>query len=192
LNCFVGLGNPGSTYDDTRHNIGFAVVDVLERKLENSSGWKAGKGSYYFAKGKYGAEDVLLVKPTTFMNLSGRAVRDVMQFYKVELADLCIIADDIALPLGRLRLRLAGSDGGHNGLASCILELGSDEFARLRCGVGNDFRPGEQSRYVLSKFKTSEKPIADEMTLKAVEGCLDIVRFGFAKAMNTVNVKLAE
>jgi len=131
---------------------------------------------------------MLLVKPTTFMNLSGRAVRDVMQFYKVELSDICIIADDIALPLGKLRLRLAGSDGGHNGLASCILELGSDEFARLRCGVGNDFRPGEQSRYVLSKFKTTEKISADAMTVIAAEGCLDSVRLGFAKAMNTVNV----
>ena len=188
MKVFIGLGNPGSTYDGTRHNIGFAVVDLLERKFENSSGWRAGKGSYYFAKGKYSGEDMLLVKPTTFMNLSGRAVRDVMQFYKVELSDICIIADDIALPLGKLRLRLAGSDGGHNGLASCILELGSDEFARLRCGVGNDFRPGEQSRYVLSKFKTTEKISADAMTVIAAEGCLDSVRLGFAKAMNTVNV----
>jgi PTH1 family peptidyl-tRNA hydrolase len=190
LLCFVGLGNPGSTYDGTRHNIGFAVVDALEHKLENSFGWKAGKGSYYFAKGKIGAEDVLLVKPTTYMNHSGRAVRDVMQFYKAELPDICIIADDIALPLGKLRLRLAGSDGGHNGLASCILELGSDEFARLRCGVGNDFRPGEQSRYVLSKFKTAEKAIAEEMVTKSVDGCIDIIRLGFAKAMNTVNASI--
>lgn len=191
MNVFVGLGNPGSAYDGTRHNIGFAVVDMLEGKLANSTGWKAGRGSYYFTKGTIASEAILLVKPTTYMNHSGRAVRDVLQFYKAELADLCVIADDIALPLGKLRLRPAGSDGGHNGLASVILELGSDEFARLRCGVGSDFHPGDQARYVLSKFKTSEKMLAEEMATRAADGCLDVIRLGFAKAMNTINVSVA-
>ena len=186
--CFVGLGNPGSTYDGTRHNIGFAVVDFIEAKLQNSSGWKAGKGSYYFAKGRNANDDVLLVKPTTYMNHSGRAVRDVLQFYKAERSDLCVIADDIALPVGKLRMRLQGSDGGHNGLASCILELGSDEFARLRCGVGNDFRVGEQSRYVLSKFKENEREAVEDMIDRAVQTCQDIVELGFAKAVSKVRV----
>jgi len=188
VKVFIGLGNPGTTYDGTRHNIGFAVVDALERTLENSSGWKAGKGSYYVAKGKHRAEDMLLVKPTTYMNHSGRAVRDVLQFYKAERADLCVITDDIALPLGKLRMRLQGSDGGHNGLASCILELGSDEFARLRCGVGNDFRVGEQSRYVLSQFKADEREMVTDMIARALTTCEDIANFGFEKAVSKVKV----
>src|SRR6476646_5398046 len=119
---FVGLGNVGREYVGTRHNIGFEVVDRIETKLIRSTGWKAGKGDYYFAKGSWKNDEILLVKPTTFMNLSGRAVRDVLNFYKVGRENLVVITDDIALPLGALRLRTRGSDGGHNGLSSIILE----------------------------------------------------------------------
>ena len=186
---FVGLGNPGREYEGTRHNIGFAVCDALALRLERSLGWRAGKGDFYFAKGAIRGEDVLLVKPTTFMNLSGRAVRDVLVFYKCEVSDIVIICDDIAIPTGSLRLRQSGSDGGHNGLTSTIYEIGTDEFARLRCGVGNDFRKGDQAKYVLSKFKESEKIIIEEMITKAVNGCEEIIKSGVAKAMNMVNVK---
>lgn len=188
MKLFVGLGNPGSAYDGTRHNIGFAIVDALEQKLEQSSGWKAGKGSYYFAKGRLLEEEVLLVKPTTYMNHSGRAVRDVLQFYKAAVADLCVITDDIALAVGKLRMRLQGSDGGHNGLTSCILELGTDEFARLRCGVGNDFHRGDQARYVLSKFKESERDTIADMIARAISSCEDVCKYGFAKAVSKVQV----
>src|ERR1017187_10677029 len=160
---FAGLGNIGREYAGTRHNVGFAVADHAERLLDRSTGWRAGKGDYYAAKGFRGPEEILLVKPTTYMNLSGRAVRDAMQFYKIELEKLVVIVDDIALPLGTLRLRLGGSDGGHNGLTSIIYELATENFARLRCGIGSDFRRGDQVRYVLSAFKADEAERASEM-----------------------------
>jgi peptidyl-tRNA hydrolase, PTH1 family len=188
---FVGLGNPGKEYDGTRHNIGFAIVDELEKKLERSLGWRPGKGDYYYAKGVLSGADVVLVKPTTYMNLSGRAVRDVLAFFKAQIDEVVVICDDIAIPPGTLRLRLRGSDGGHNGLTSVIFETGTDEFPRLRCGVGNDFHKGEQARYVLSRFKESEKAVIEDMTSRAVDGCIEIVKQGPAKAMNVVNMKPA-
>ncbi len=189
---FAGLGNIGREYAETRHNIGFEVVDRVEQELTRSTGWRAGKGDYYVAKGVakgvHGSEDVLLVKPTTYMNLSGRAVRDAMQFYKCDLTQVVVIADDIALPLGTLRLRLQGSDGGHNGLSSIIYELGTEVFARLRCGIGGEFRKGEQVRHVLSKFKADETKRASEMVDQAAAACTQIVEVGLQKAMNVVNV----
>ena len=199
---FAGLGNIGREYEGTRHNIGFEVVDRVERSLERSTGWRAGKGEYYFAKGTpppfqgggrgVVGEEILLIKPTTYMNLSGRAVRDVMQFYKVPLEQIVIIADDIAIPLGNLRLRLSGSDGGHNGISSVIYELGTEDFARLRCGIGSDFRRGEQVNFVLSKFKSSEQELATEMVTRADEACFEIVKSGLGRAMNAVNVNPAK
>ncbi len=186
---FAGLGNPGKEYDGTRHNIGFSIVDALETKMERSSGWRAGKSEYYYAKGMIANEEVLLVKPITFMNLSGRAVRDVVAFFKCEISNLVVICDDIAIPLGQLRLRLNGSDGGHNGLSSIIYELGSDGYARLRFGVGADFHFGDQAKYVLSKFKESEMKLVEDMNISAVNGCIEIICNGLAKSMNVINVK---
>ncbi|HET6400227.1 MAG TPA: aminoacyl-tRNA hydrolase [Candidatus Kapabacteria bacterium] len=186
---FAGLGNIGREYEGTRHNIGFEVVDVVERSLDRSTGWRAGKGEFYFAKGFRGSEEILLVKPTTYMNLSGRAVRDALQFYKVPMERLVVIGDDIALPLGTLRLRLGGSDGGHNGLSSIIYELGTEDFARLRSGIGGDFRRGEQVRFVLSKFKPDEAKVAQEMIERAAQACFEIANGGIPKAMNVVNAQ---
>ncbi len=187
---FVGLGNVGREYYGTRHNIGFEVVDRLEAELSRSTGWRAGKGDYYVAKGFRGPSEVLLVKPTTYMNLSGRAVRDALQFYKCELSELVIVADDLAIPLGSLRMRLRGSDGGHNGLSSVIFELGTDDFARMRCGIGAEFRKGEQVRYVLSKFKLDESAVVSKMIEAASMGCMAVVDSGIAKAMNVINAPL--
>ena len=188
---FAGLGNIGREYEGTRHNVGFEVVDRVERSLERSTGWRAGKGDYYAAKGFRKAEELLLVKPTTYMNLSGRAVRDAMQFYKVPLEQVVIISDDIALPLGTLRLRMGGSDGGHNGLSSVIYELGTEDFARLRCGIGSNFHKGEQVKFVLSKFKADETKDAEDMVDRAAQACFEIAELGLAKAMNGVNAKPA-
>ena len=164
------------------------MVDRLEQQLLRSTGWRAGKGDYYVAKGSHAAQDVLLIKPTTYMNLSGRAIRDALQFYKSDISELVVIVDEIAIPLGQLRLRLKGSDGGHNGLTSVIFELGTEDFARLRCGIGGNFRKGEQVRHVLSKFKPDETKLAEEMIVRAAESCLTIVEKGLEKSMNLVNV----
>jgi PTH1 family peptidyl-tRNA hydrolase len=191
---FAGLGNIGREYAGTRHNVGFEVVELVEQKMERSSGWRAGKGEYYFAKGWRGshdrssAEEILLIKPTTYMNLSGRAVRDAMQFYKVPISNVVVIADDLAIPMGALRLRLSGSDGGHNGLTSIIYELGTEDFPRLRCGIGSNFRRGDQVNYVLSRFKPDEIEMAQEMIERAAVACFEIADSGIQKAMNLVNV----
>ena len=185
---FAGLGNIGREYAGSRHNIGFEVVDGIEPKLDRSTGWRAGRGDYYFAKGFWKSAEILLIKPTTYMNLSGRAIRDALAFYKIEQSQLVVIADDIALPLGTPRLRLRGSDGGHNGLASIIYELGSEDFARFRCGVGSDFRRGDQVKYVLSQFKPNEIEAVRNMVDAAVQGCFTIAENGLEKAMNVVNV----
>jgi PTH1 family peptidyl-tRNA hydrolase len=186
---FAGLGNIGREYAGTRHNVGFEAVDLVERQLERSTGWKAGKGEYYFAKGWRGSEEILLVKPTTYMNLSGRAVRDALQFYKVPVSNVVVIADDLALPLGALRLRLGGSDGGHNGLSSVIYELGTEDFARLRCGIGSNFHRGDQVNFVLSRFKPDEIEMAEQMIDRASDACFEIVNSGISRAMNSVNAK---
>ncbi len=186
---FAGLGNIGREYAGTRHNVGFEVVDLVERKMERSTGWRAGKGDYYFAKGWRGAEEMLVIKPTTYMNLSGRAVRDALQFYKVPISQLIVIADDLAIPMGALRLRLSGSDGGHNGLTSIIYELGTEEFARLRCGLGSNFRRGDQVNFVLSKFNPDEIQSAEAMIERAAQACFEIVEKGIQKAMTVVNGK---
>ena len=185
---FAGLGNIGSEYAGTRHNIGFDVVDRVEKQLVRSMGWRAGKGEYDVAKGTHAGQDVLLIKPTTYMNLSGRAIRDALQFYKSEISELVVVVDEIAIPLGQLRLRLKGSDGGHNGLTSVIYELGTEDFGRLRCGIGGNFRKGEQVKHVLSRFKPDETKTAEEMIERAAQSCLMIVEKGIDKAMNLINV----
>jgi len=187
MKVVAGLGNVGREYDGTRHNIGFAAVDRVADRLERATGWKAGRGDYYFTKGFWRNEEVLLIKPTTYMNLSGRAVREALQFYKAEICDFVAICDDIAIPLGALRLRPHGSDGGHNGLTSIIYELGTDQFARLRLGVGSDFRRGEQVRYVLGKFSSDELPIVSDMLMRAESAVFAITERGVLDAMNTVN-----
>jgi PTH1 family peptidyl-tRNA hydrolase len=187
---FVGLGNPGKRYDGTRHNIGFAILAQLEQKMEKSTGWQAGKGDFYYAKGIIAGEDIILLMPTTFMNLSGKAVREALAFFKVPISHLIVICDDIALPLGGRRLRLAGSSGGHNGLASIIYELKTDEFARFRIGIGSDFFQGHQAKFVLSKFRTSEMDEVERTTESAVAGCNEIIQNGLKQAMNMINIRV--
>ena len=153
MKVVVGLGNPGKRYDRTRHNVGYAVVDIL------AAGTKAGKAQNRFqARLVELAEDagkVLLVKPETFMNLSGQSVRQVLDFYKLPLEDLLVVCDDINLPLGKLRFRARGSHGGHNGLRNIQEHLGTTEYSRLRLGVG---APDEDAvDHVLGAFRASER-----------------------------------
>ena len=184
MKIVVGLGNPGRQYAGTRHNVGFDVIDYL------AAG--PGVGPFRSAFGADvaeftdGGEKVLLVKPQTFMNLSGRAVRAVVDFYKLTPADVLVVCDDYNLPLGKVRVRAKGSHGGQNGLRNIQEQLGTDEYPRLRMGIGQP-TPGEAVDFVLTRFKPGERAAVDEAVATAAAGVLVWVRQGLAVCMNRVN-----
>ncbi|MBX6312443.1 MAG: aminoacyl-tRNA hydrolase [Isosphaeraceae bacterium] len=180
----VGLGNPGSLYQGTRHNIGFEVVDRLAR---GGSGTKfTRKFDGQFAETEIDFHHVLLLKPETFMNLSGRSVRQAVQFYKLDLSDLLVVCDDLSLPLGKLRLRPGGSDGGQKGLRDIAAQLGTEDFPRLRIGIG-DRGPIDAADFVLSRFRPSERPVIDDALITATQAVAVWVSQGIAAAMNRFN-----
>lgn len=182
----VGLGNPGASYQDTRHNIGFMVVDQLAAQLGSSFSserrWNSLVGK--FAGG-------WLLKPLTFMNASGRAVSQVSHFYKVSAAEVLVIYDDLDLPLGRLRLRPGGSAGGHNGMCSIIGSLGTQTFPRLRIGIGHaeGGRPdgGRVVGHVLGRFSEDERAVLPAALSRACDAVLTCLRQGLGAAMNQFN-----
>ena len=182
----VGLGNMGSDYDGTRHNIGFDVVDQICKSLEGS--WRLDTHGD-LAEVKYKGRTLILLKPNTYMNLSGKAVRYWLQKETIDLKNLLVIVDDIALPLGKLRLKSSGSDGGHNGLNHIIMTLGTEDFARLRVGVGNDFARGTQVDYVLGRWTKEEEKMMLERIPVAVDAILSFVLEGVNTAMNRFNNK---
>jgi PTH1 family peptidyl-tRNA hydrolase len=185
LYLIVGLGNIGKEYIKTRHNIGFEVVDEIAGKL--SSGWIAGKGDYFFSKGMYKEKDFVLIKPTTYMNNSGIAVAHALQFYQVDLTNLLVICDDYNLPLGKIHMKPKGSDGGHNGLSSIIYNLMSEDFPRLRIGIGNDFTQGELVSFVLSKFNVDENMIMNDTLRKSSDATLSFIDNGIQQTMTLFN-----
>ena len=184
LKLIVGLGNPGRDYEHTRHNVGFQVAEELARRyrvtLKNYAKWKARA-----VKIPDIGDGVLVAEPTTFMNLSGWAVREIASFHKLATSDLLIVYDDADLPLGRLRLRANGSAGGHNGLKSIIQELGTIELPRLRIGVGR--QAGELKNHVLGRFDSDEKPQIDEAVKRAADAAEVFARENIVAAMNQYN-----
>ncbi len=180
----VGLGNPGSKYEATRHNIGFEVVDRLARGGPGASFSRKFDG--LLAEAEIDFRRVLLLKPETFMNLSGRSVRQALQFYKIDLADLLVICDDLNLPLGKLRLRGGGSDGGQKGLRDISAQLGTTEYARLRVGVG-ERGSIDATDFVLSRFRAAEKPVIDDALISATQAIAVWTTLGLATAMNRFN-----
>ena len=182
----VGLGNPGRRYEGTRHNIGFEVVDRLAERY--GGGWDAApRGIEALVARAGGARDLLLAKPLTFMNLSGTAVVGLLQFYKIEPADLLVVVDDVNLELGRLRARPSGSAGGHNGLKSIIGSLGSDGMARLRIGVGRGDDRRDLADHVLAKFDAHERAIVAETVDRSADAVELFVAEGIAPVMNRYN-----
>ncbi len=180
----VGLGNIGSEYDGTRHNIGFQVVDFLAQK--HSAMFQTGRladVSHCKIKGKM----LVLIKPATFMNLSGRAVKYWLDKENIAPENLLVIVDDLAIPLSKLRLRPAGSDGGHNGLKSIQESLGSVNYARLRFGIGATYPKGRQVEYVLGKWEEAEIPVVKKKVEKSAELVETYVLRGLEPAMNEVN-----
>src|SRR5947208_272371 len=160
----VGLGNPGSKYEGTRHNIGFEVVDRLAAGGAGAAFSRKFEG--LLAEAAIEFHRVLLLKPQTFMNLSGRSVAQALRFYKLEPADLLVVCDDLNLPLGKLRIRGGGSDGGQKGLRDITAHLGSEDYARLRIGIG-DRGPIDAADFVLSRFRSTERPVIDDALILA-------------------------
>lgn len=183
----VGLGNPGKEYENTRHNTGFSIIDSLAKEWQLSFKRKfLLKG--YIAKGKIENQDAILLKPTTYMNLSGIAVNKCMRHYKVELPQLLIVVDDADLPLGQLRLSPSGSSGGHNGLKSIEGSLQTEAYARLRVGIGRSSGK-ELMEHVLEKFTNTEQKILIETEEKALRAIQLWLQKGTQKAMQEINKK---
>lgn len=180
----VGLGNPGQEYDHTRHNIGFDVLDYLAAEAEAPF---SAERYANIARMKLRGKPVILVKPSTFMNLSGKAVHYWLQQEHVPLENLLVIADDIALPEGTLRIRLKGSDGGHNGLADIGEVLGTFQYARLRFGVGSHFPKGRQADYVLSRWPEEQEALVQEKIKAAADAVRSFVSVGPVFTMNLFN-----
>ena len=180
----VGLGNPGPEYELTRHNIGFLVLDALAEELGGSfgPGRQADK-----AEVKYKGRTLHLIKPTTYMNLSGKALNYWMQELKIDRENVIVITDDLALPFGKLRMRAKGSAGGHNGLKDIERVLGGQNYARLRFGVGSEFNKGQQVDYVLSNFPQEELNELPKLIKRATEMITGFATIGIQRTMNQFN-----
>ena len=185
LKLIVGLGNPGKKYDGTRHNVGFEAVEKCENDLSIDMNHSKFKGVYGYKN--IGGEKIFLLKPLTYMNLSGESIVPLMNFFKIDRENLLVIYDDMDLPPGTIRLREKGSHGGHNGIKSIISQLGTDQFKRIRIGIGRPDKGQPIPDYVLSKFQDDEKvPVSDavEKAAKAVEAW---TKTSFPNVMNEYN-----
>ena len=196
MKLIAGLGNPGRQYAGTRHNIGFEVVDELRNRA--SLVFESAPAEALMARWRRGglalggADDVLLVKPLTYMNLSGQAIGELLRYFKIDVIDLLVVVDEVQLPLGKLRARARGSAGGHNGLKSIIAHLG-EEFSRLRVGVGRgpETAEGRAQRdladHVLARFDAEERAEAQRMTVRAADAAETFITSGIAAVMNQYN-----
>jgi len=181
----VGLGNPGSKYSKTRHNIGFMVLDKLAEQKGLS--YKKGRGPYETAVFVQKSQPIILAKPLTFMNNSGQAVAELLHYFDIDLAQLLIVFDDIELPFGRIRLRAQGSSGGHNGLESVLQHINSKNFARLRIGIGTEYAKRDMIKFVLSSFSRNEQKDLDAIIDRSIDAVLDFIEYGIDFTMNRYN-----
>lgn len=183
MKLIVGLGNPGSKYEHTRHNMGFDVVDLFSDLAQIDIDKETFKG--VLGRGKVFEHDVILLKPLTFMNLSGESVQEVVHFFKIPIEDIIVIYDDMALPPGTIRMRASGSSGGHKGMQNIIERLGTDQIKRIRVGIGEPTY--NNIDYVLSKPGKEEKALIDEAITKAVEALKTALSRNFETAMSKFN-----
>ncbi len=182
----AGLGNPGKKYVNSRHNIGFDALDAVAAKYNIDI--KKVKFNGIYGEGAIEGEKVVLIKPQTFMNLSGECIRDFKNWYKVENDQIIIIYDDISLPLGKMRIRPKGSAGGHNGIKSIIYQIGSEVFPRIKIGVGSPENPDyDLADYVLGHFSKGEIEVLVPVAVKAAEAVGEIIKNGTEKAMSVYN-----
>ena len=179
----VGLGNPGSKYAMTRHNMGFRVVDLLSEQTSIDVNKEVFNG--LLGRGKIFDQDVLLFKPTTYMNLSGTAVQQVVHYFKVDIDDIVVCYDDMALPVGAMRMRIQGTSGGQKGMQNIIEQLGTDKIKRVRIGIGEPI--DNAIDYVLGKPLKEEVPLIDEAISRAVEALKEALKSNFEKSMSKYN-----
>ena len=179
----VGLGNPGKQYENTRHNVGFDVIDIISKEYNIPVNREKFKGTY--GEGVILGKKVILLKPKTFMNLSGESIREIVNFYKIDINNIIVIYDDISLDTGRLRIRPQGSSGGHNGIKSIISNLVTEEFIRIKIGVGHpqfDLIP-----HVLGRFSKEDRKVVEDTMMVAVSSVEAIIGTGIEDAMNKYN-----
>lgn len=184
----AGLGNPGSKYENTRHNMGFKVIDAMASEFGIDVNRAKFKG--LIGEGRIGTEKVILLKPQTYMNLSGQSVREIMNFYKIPEENLIVIYDDFDLPIGSIRVRKSGGPGTHNGMKSVVQELGSRKFPRVRVGIGSS--DGSTIQFVIGKVGKDEQQILNEAAEAAASAAADIIRIGIENAMNIHNTRKSE
>lgn len=187
MHIIVGLGNPGDTYRQTRHNIGFLVIEALAKRASVVS--FRDKFSAQVAEATLADEKVLFVKPQTYMNLSGNALTQILAWYRLPLAKAMVIHDDLDLPFGALRLRRGGGAGGHNGISDIIRKCGGADFIRVRCGLGRPTPPMAVADYVLSRFTSEERDELERCVARSADAVECIVREGLSAAMNQFNAK---
>ena len=184
----AGLGNPGSKYENTRHNMGFKAIDTMASEFGIDVNRAKFKG--LIGEGRIGREKVILLKPQTYMNLSGQSVREIMNFYKIPEENLIVIYDDFDLPIGSIRVRKSGGPGTHNGMKSVVQELGSRKFPRVRVGIGSS--DGSTIQFVIGKVGKDEQQILNEAAEAAASAAADIIRIGIENAMNIHNTRKSE
>ena len=185
MKLIVGLGNPGREYELTRHNIGFMAIDELAKRWNISLNEQKFKG--VFGAGFVNGEKVMLLKPLTYMNLSGESIRPLMDYYKIDVEDFVVLYDDLDIPVGKLRLRMKGSAGGHNGVKSTISHLGTQEFQRIRMGIDRPKNGMKVVDYVLGRFTSEEIPDVNHSIEKAADACEEWLNKPFLQIMNTFN-----
>jgi len=185
IKLIVGLGNPGKQYEHTRHNIGFDVIDLVSDRFQIPLNQSKLKGLYGI--GLYQGVKVLLLKPLTYMNLSGESVRAVMDYYQIELEDILVIYDDLDLPVGKIRLRQKGSSGGHNGIKSIVSHIGTQQFNRIRIGIDRPTSGMSVPDFVLGRFQKEEQMLVNDAVQKGADACEAALTKPFLQVMNEFN-----
>ena len=189
MRVILGIGNPGKRYAHTRHNVGFMLLDYLASKY--SLLFKPSKSEYFYCQDKINGSEFCLIKPTTFVNNSGITASEIIESYKLDVTDLLVICDDLNLEPSKIKIKISGGDGGHNGINSIIYHLNSDNFPRLRIGIGNNFEKGQMAEYVLSEFNDDEKKFV-EKTFETGSFLVEQFIMGGLKQLLDANSKLSK